>query len=75
MESDLIPHTASPVLAAKAVLILAPHPDDEVFGCAGAVMGHVAQGVSISEIQRQLGVSRPIIYKCIGQSFAAGMKA
>ena len=47
MESDLIPHTASPVLAAKAVLILAPHPDDEVFGCAGAIMGHIAGGVPV----------------------------
>lgn len=50
MESDLIPHTASPVLAAKAVLILAPHPDDEVFGCAGAIMGHVAQGVPVQVV-------------------------
>lgn len=47
MESDLIPHAASPVLAAKAVLILAPHPDDEVFGCAGAIMGHIAGGVPV----------------------------
>ena len=34
-----------------------------------------AQGTSISEIQRQLGVSRPMIYKCIDKALAAGMQA
>lgn len=31
-----------------------------------------AEGVSISEIQRQLRVSRPTIYKCIDKALAAG---
>lgn len=34
-----------------------------------------AQGVSISEIQRKLGVSRPMIYKCIDKALAAGVQA
>lgn len=33
------------------------------------------QGLSISEIQRQLGVSRPMIYKCIDKALAAGVQA
>jgi len=34
-----------------------------------------AQGLSISEIQRQVGVSRPMIYKCIDKALAAGVRA
>ena len=34
-----------------------------------------AQGTSISEIERQLGVSRPMIYKCIDKALAAGVQA
>ena len=34
-----------------------------------------AQGTSISEIRRQLGVSRPTIYKCIDKALAAGAQA
>jgi len=33
-----------------------------------------AEGLSITEIQRQLGVSRPMIYKCIDKALAAGVQ-
>ncbi|MEK7461012.1 MAG: PIG-L deacetylase family protein [Patescibacteria group bacterium] len=39
------------------VLVLAPHPDDDIFGCGGALAKHVDQG---DEIQ--------IIYLCDGRS-------
>jgi LmbE family N-acetylglucosaminyl deacetylase len=50
MESSFIPYTATTVLPSGNVLILAPHADDEVFGCAGAIMQHVAQGNRVSVI-------------------------
>ena len=40
-----------------------------------SVLLRYAEGVSISDIQRQLGVSRPTIYKCIDKALAAGVRA
>jgi len=49
-ESALIPYHAVRILGNGPVLILAPHPDDEVFGCGGAIMRHVAAGDPITVI-------------------------
>lgn len=49
-ESELIPYHAAPILGKGPVLALAPHPDDEVFGCAGAIMRHVAVGDPVTVI-------------------------
>ncbi|PIE82813.1 MAG: hypothetical protein CSA09_05225 [Candidatus Contendobacter odensis] len=49
-ESELIPYHAIHSLGEGPALILAPHPDDEVFGCAGAIMRHVDAGDPVTVI-------------------------
>lgn len=34
----------------RSVLVFAPHPDDEVFGCGGAIMQHVEQNHTVKVI-------------------------
>lgn len=43
-EHEFVPYHAEHCLAHGRVLVLAPHPDDEVFGCGGAIMRHLAAG-------------------------------
>lgn len=45
-----IPYIADTTLPTGRVLVLAPHPDDEVFGCGGAIMQHLAQGQSVQVV-------------------------
>ncbi|OPX20844.1 MAG: hypothetical protein BZ151_01880, partial [Desulfobacca sp. 4484_104] len=49
-EDQCIPYEAVKKLGSGKVLILAPHPDDEVFGCAGAVIRHVESGDPVQVI-------------------------
>ena len=46
-EHDILPYHASPLPEASAVVVFAPHPDDEVFGCGGALALHARAGVSV----------------------------
>jgi len=50
MEQDYIPYHAEINPPRATVLILAPHPDDEVFGCGGAIMRHLSQNDQVSVI-------------------------
>lgn len=50
IESDFIPYHAVRTLGTGPVLILAPHPDDEAFGCGGSIMRHVAAGDPVTVI-------------------------
>ena len=47
MERFFIPYQAVSSLSGHRVAVLAPHADDEVFGCGGALASFVAQGRSI----------------------------
>ncbi len=49
-EASFIPYTATTALPKANVLVLAPHPDDEVFACAGAIMQHVSQNDSVQVV-------------------------
>lgn len=50
VESSFIPYTPTQTLPQGGVLVLAPHADDEVFGCGGAIIQHVAQGNPVDVI-------------------------
>lgn len=50
MEPDLIPYSAAFTISAKSVVVLAPHPDDEVFGCGGAIAEYACQQVPVHVI-------------------------
>lgn len=47
LESELLPYEALDLIPARKVLVIAPHPDDEIFGCGGAVALHRQAGVSV----------------------------
>jgi len=48
MENWYIPYQTAHLPEAQKVWVLAPHPDDEVFGCAGALMSYVARQAQVS---------------------------
>lgn len=49
-EAALVPMAGGALPDAKRVLVLAPHPDDEVFGCGGALALHAAAGAAVRTI-------------------------
>ena len=44
LEHELVPYSAEHRFGPGRALVLAPHPDDEVLGCGGAILRHVAAG-------------------------------
>ena len=50
MEEKLVPYHAIHKIVGHRVLVFAPHPDDEVFGCGGAILRHVNAGDALQVI-------------------------
>lgn len=48
-ESDVYPYSVTD-LSQKDALVLAPHPDDESFGCGGSIARHTAKGSRVKVI-------------------------
>ena len=49
-EEAVVPHAAAPLPAAGDALVLAPHADDEVLGCAGAICAHLVHGHAVQVV-------------------------
>lgn len=60
MENLLIPYQAATKIPCTRALVLAPHPDDEVFGCGGAIMRHVENGETVNVIIVTDGAFDPV---------------
>lgn len=50
MENLLVPDQAITTIPCMHALVFAPHPDDEVLGCGGAIMRHIEQGIPVCVI-------------------------
>jgi hypothetical protein len=48
VESDFVPYQAVETLGACHLLVLAPHPDDEVLGCGGLIARSLASGCAVT---------------------------
>lgn len=70
-ESDLVPYDAVTEIPARQALVLAPHADDEVFGCGGAIMAHVRAGVPVHVIVLTDGAAHGEPSARTGESIAA----
>ncbi len=46
-EKQQFPYAACKLFEGKNILVLAPHPDDEIFGCGGALALHAKRGDQI----------------------------
>ncbi|MDE2260344.1 MAG: glycosyltransferase [Betaproteobacteria bacterium] len=47
MESFFVPYTATSVLDARCVAVLAPHADDEILGCGGALASLASHAIPV----------------------------
>lgn len=58
-ETDIIPYHAASLPVANVVLVFAPHPDDEIFGCGGVIALHHLAGHPVHVVLLTAGDSQP----------------
>jgi len=59
MENLLLPYRCVKQIFNGDALVFAPHPDDEVFGCGGAIMRHIEHGNMVSVVVVTSGGAQP----------------
>lgn len=57
LENFFTPYSAIDCLPGKTIAVLAPHPDDEVFGCGGALHALIQQGAQVQVVVVSDGAS------------------
>jgi LmbE family N-acetylglucosaminyl deacetylase len=50
LEPELVPYDARAVLPLRHLLVLAPHPDDEVLGCGGLIASTLQAGAAVTVV-------------------------
>ncbi|NQV03547.1 MAG: glycosyltransferase [Bacteroidia bacterium] len=69
-ESEFVPYQAVKSVGNGKVLIFAPHPDDEVFGCGGAIIRHVLQNDPVKVVIVTDG-AYPVLEEYVGGEYSA----
>ena len=58
-EAEIVPYHVSSIPHARIVVVFAPHPDDEVFGCGGALALHAKAGHTVHVVLLTAGDRKP----------------
>ena len=76
-ESDLVPYRAAERLPGGHLLVLAPHPDDEVLGCGGLIAATLQQGVPVTVVVASdgAGAGDPALREAESRAAAAVLAA
>lgn len=67
-ETDVLPYALTSVSGAPDVWVFAPHPDDEVFGCGGALALHAMRGALVRVVLLTEGEQQVADSSCVTTS-------
>ncbi|HEY4375420.1 MAG TPA: PIG-L deacetylase family protein [Burkholderiales bacterium] len=60
MEQWFVPYRTDALPRARRVTVLAPHPDDEVFGCGGALLEYLERGARVEVVVLTDGAAQAV---------------